>query len=133
MILLRQGDFIFYSVLVSKAALYSFTSFAACMLTILFGLGSTLVLLSVHGKALPGRLDVFQCFFWDDPSKMGVSHWNVVAYSRYSTSNIHIPCCPHVYHDTVFCGALHPRIAKASFVRLIVWCGHGDRPLTDGR
>ena len=51
-----QGDFIFYSVLVSKAALQSFTAFAACLLTILFGLGGTLVLLAVHGKALPGTL-----------------------------------------------------------------------------
>lgn len=50
----QKGDFIFYSVLVSKAALYSFTSFAACMITILFGLGATLVLLAIHGKALPG-------------------------------------------------------------------------------
>lgn len=50
---LGLGDFIFYSVLVSKAALQSFTAFAACMLTILFGLGGTLVLLAVHGKALP--------------------------------------------------------------------------------
>lgn len=50
---LGLGDFIFYSVLVSKAALQSFTAFAACLLTILFGLGGTLVLLAVHGKALP--------------------------------------------------------------------------------
>jgi presenilin 1 len=48
-----QGDFIFYSILVSKAALYSFTTFAACMLVILAGLGATLVLLAVYGKALP--------------------------------------------------------------------------------
>ena len=53
--LFHQGDFIFYSVLVSKAALYSFTSFAACMLVILAGLGGTLILLAVHGKALPGK------------------------------------------------------------------------------
>lgn len=50
---LGLGDFIFYSVLVSKAALHSFTSFAACMLVILAGLGGTLILLAVHGKALP--------------------------------------------------------------------------------
>ena len=48
-----QGDFIFYSVLVSKAALYSFTTFAACMLVILSGLGGTLVLLAVWKQALP--------------------------------------------------------------------------------
>lgn len=50
---LGLGDFIFYSVLVSKAALYSFTTFAACMLVILAGLGGTLVLLSVYHSALP--------------------------------------------------------------------------------
>jgi len=50
---LGLGDFIFYSVLVSKAAQYSFTTFASCMLVILAGLGGTLVLLSVYGKALP--------------------------------------------------------------------------------
>jgi presenilin 1 len=52
--MIQKGDFIFYSVLVSKAALYSFTTFAACMLVILVGLGGTLILLAVHGKALPG-------------------------------------------------------------------------------
>lgn len=50
---LGLGDFIFYSVLVAKAAQYSFTTFAACMLVILAGLGGTLVLLSVYGHALP--------------------------------------------------------------------------------
>lgn len=50
---LGLGDFIFYSVLVAKAALNSFTTFAACMLVILFGLGGTLVLLSVYHSALP--------------------------------------------------------------------------------
>eukprot|EP01083_Nonionella_stella_P273898 929473_1 len=50
---LGLGDFIFYSVLVSKAALYSFTTFAACTLSILAGLGGTLVLLSVYHAALP--------------------------------------------------------------------------------
>jgi presenilin 1 len=50
---LGLGDFIFYSVLVSKAALYGFASFAVCFLVILAGLGLTLLLLSVYGKALP--------------------------------------------------------------------------------
>lgn len=50
---LGLGDFIFYSVLVSKAAQYSFTTFAVCMLVILAGLGGTLVLLSVYHHALP--------------------------------------------------------------------------------
>lgn len=50
---LGLGDFIFYSVMVAKAAMYSFTTFAACMLVILSGLGGTLILLSVYHSALP--------------------------------------------------------------------------------
>jgi presenilin 1 len=50
---LGLGDFIFYSVLVAKAAQYSFATFAVCALVILSGLGGTLVLLSVYGHALP--------------------------------------------------------------------------------
>lgn len=50
---LGLGDFIFYSVLVAKAAEYSFATFAACILVILAGLGGTLVLLSVYHHALP--------------------------------------------------------------------------------
>ena len=50
---LGLGDFIFYSVLVSKAAQYSFTTFAACLLVVLSGLSATLVILAISGKALP--------------------------------------------------------------------------------
>ncbi|KAL7561480.1 hypothetical protein ACA910_010991 [Epithemia clementina (nom. ined.)] len=50
---LGLGDFIFYSVLVSKAAQYSFACFAACMLVILAGLGGTLLLLAMYHQALP--------------------------------------------------------------------------------
>lgn len=50
---LGLGDFIFYSVLVSKAAQYSFATFAACMLVVLAGLGGTLILLAVYHHALP--------------------------------------------------------------------------------
>jgi len=50
---LGLGDFIFYSILVSEAAVYSFATFAACALVILVGLGMTLALLAVYGKALP--------------------------------------------------------------------------------
>jgi presenilin 1 len=39
--------------LVSKAAQYSFATFASCTLVILAGLGGTLVLLSVYHTALP--------------------------------------------------------------------------------
>ena len=48
-----QGDFIFYSLLVSKAAMYSFTTFVTCVVVIVSGLGGTLILLSVFNKALP--------------------------------------------------------------------------------
>jgi hypothetical protein len=66
---LGLGDFIFYSVLVSKAALESYAAFICCMLSILFGLGATLVLLAVHGKALPGTWCVTTVTFenWREP------------------------------------------------------------------
>ncbi|GMH82253.1 hypothetical protein TrVE_jg11823 [Triparma verrucosa] len=50
---LGLGDFIFYSVLVSKAATYSFTTCVVCIIVILAGLGGTMVLLSVYKQALP--------------------------------------------------------------------------------
>jgi len=50
---LGLGDFIFYSVLVAKAAMHSFTTFVATILVIVAGLGGTLVLLSVYKAALP--------------------------------------------------------------------------------
>uniref|UniRef100_A0A7S2XWZ8 Presenilin n=1 Tax=Fibrocapsa japonica TaxID=94617 RepID=A0A7S2XWZ8_9STRA len=50
---LGLGDFVFYSVLVSKAALFGFLTCATCFLAITAGLGATLVLLSVYKMALP--------------------------------------------------------------------------------
>ncbi|KAL3811151.1 hypothetical protein ACHAXA_001366 [Cyclostephanos tholiformis] len=50
---LGLGDFIFYSVLVSKAAEHGFAAFVACFLSVLAGLGGTLVLLAVFHHALP--------------------------------------------------------------------------------
>jgi presenilin-like A22 family membrane protease len=50
---LGLGDFIFYSILVSEAAMYSYTTFCVCTLVIIDGLGMTLLLLAVYGKALP--------------------------------------------------------------------------------
>ena len=50
---LGLGDFIFYSVLVAKAAENGFASFVACFLSVLTGLGGTLVLLAVYHHALP--------------------------------------------------------------------------------
>lgn len=50
---LGLGDFVFYSVLVSRAAVHGFPTCIACGLVILGGLGITLVLLAVFQKALP--------------------------------------------------------------------------------
>ncbi|KAL3699699.1 hypothetical protein R1sor_017721 [Riccia sorocarpa] len=50
---LGLGDFIFYSVLVGRAAMYDMTTVYACYLAIVAGLGSTLVLLTVWRRALP--------------------------------------------------------------------------------
>ncbi|KDP39626.1 hypothetical protein JCGZ_02646 [Jatropha curcas] len=50
---LGLGDFIFYSVLVGRAAMYDLMTVYACYLAIISGLGCTLILLSVYHRALP--------------------------------------------------------------------------------
>ncbi|MCO5546914.1 hypothetical protein L7F22_000352 [Adiantum nelumboides] len=50
---LGLGDFIFYSVLVGRAALYDMTTVYASYLAIITGLGATLALLAVWRRALP--------------------------------------------------------------------------------
>ncbi|KAG0450490.1 hypothetical protein HPP92_026719 [Vanilla planifolia] len=50
---LGLGDFIFYSVLVGRAAMYDLMTVYACYLAIISGLGCTLILLSVCQHALP--------------------------------------------------------------------------------
>ena len=71
-----QGDFIFYSVMVAKAAMYSFTTFAACMLVILAGLGGTLVLLSVYHSALPALpISIFLGVIFYLMTKLVIEPW----------------------------------------------------------
>ena len=71
-----KGDFIFYSVLVAKAALYSFTTFATCMLVILAGLGGTLVLLSVYHSALPALpISIFLGVFFYLLTRILIEPW----------------------------------------------------------
>ncbi|XP_050370567.1 presenilin-like protein At1g08700 [Argentina anserina] len=50
---LGLGDFIFYSVLVGRAAMFDLMTVYACYLAIISGLGCTLILLSVCNRALP--------------------------------------------------------------------------------
>jgi hypothetical protein len=82
---LGLGDFIFYSVMVGKAAQYSFTAFAACMLVILAGLGGTLVLLSVYHHALPALpISIFLGVFFYVTTRMFMEPWvEAVMYKPY--------------------------------------------------
>lgn len=73
---LGLGDFIFYSLLVSKAAMYSFTTFAACVVVILAGLGATLILLSVYGKALPALpISIFMAVIFYLLTRVVIEPW----------------------------------------------------------
>jgi presenilin 1 len=73
---LGLGDFIFYSVMVAKAAEYSFTAFFVCMLVIIAGLGGTLVLLSVFHHALPALpISIFLGLFFYISTRYLIEPW----------------------------------------------------------
>lgn len=50
---LGLGDFIFYSLLVGRAAMYDLMTAVVAYLAIIAGLGTTLLLLALYQKALP--------------------------------------------------------------------------------
>lgn len=56
--------------------MYSFTTFAACMLVILAGLGGTLVLLSVYHSALPALpISIFLGVIFYLMTKLVIEPW----------------------------------------------------------
>lgn len=75
----------FYLVLISRAAAFSFSTLAACILAVMVGLGVTLLLLAVYRKALPAL-----------PISIGLG---VICYA--ATRFLLIP-----YHDTALAGGL---------------------------
>ena len=50
---LGLGDFVIYSLLVGRAALFGFATFVTCLLSVLAGLAATLAFLAWLRKALP--------------------------------------------------------------------------------
>lgn len=50
---LGLGDFVIYSLLVGRAALFGFATFVTCFVSVLTGLAATLTILAVFKKALP--------------------------------------------------------------------------------
>ncbi|KAI3787088.1 hypothetical protein L1987_41288 [Smallanthus sonchifolius] len=93
---LGLGDFVFYSVLVGRAAMYDLMTVYACYLAIISGLGCTLILLSVFRHALPalpisialGIMFYFLTRVLMEPFVVGTST-NLMIYEK-----IGYECCP---------------------------------------
>lgn len=132
----QKGDFIFYSVLVSKAALYSFATFASCFLVVLAGLGGTLVLLAVYKKALPGTFGdnksyrVF-AFHFNRRTVVGAQSsffHNRIVFHFYSSPHFNFPGRCILFNDKAVCRAVDSQCASSATICLALCYSQARRP-----